>query len=95
MTQLPCSCGYEADTPVDLADHLGEVFIPGNDTAPDGLVHAETARDDSFPGLGTLRCTCGFATGDIATMDAHLLGVFIRDDAIGVDGRKHLGVQAA
>jgi hypothetical protein len=95
MPELACSCGYEADAPMDLADHLGEVFIPGDDTAPDGRVHAETARDGSFPGLGTLRCTCGFTTGDTATMDGHLLGVFIRADAIGTDGRQHLCAQVA
>ena len=37
MTSLDCSCGYEADTPTDLVDHLGEVFIPlSDDIGTDG-----------------------------------------------------------
>ena len=95
MTLLACSCGYEAGAPVDLGDHLGEVFIPGDDTAPDGRVHAEAARDGTFTALAALRCACGFTTGDTASMDGHLLRVFIPDDAIGLDGRKHVCAQAA
>jgi hypothetical protein len=87
MTQHSCSCGYKADSVEDLTDHLGEMFIPASDIAPDGQVHAEAARPD--PATGTLTCRCGF-TGDIAGFDQHLLSVFTPDDQIGLDGRGHV-----
>jgi serine/threonine-protein kinase RsbW len=40
-----CLCGYQATSDDDLADHLGELLIPGNDMAEDGQFHAEAARD--------------------------------------------------
>lgn len=45
-----CACGYRAESTEDFADHLGEMFIPANDIAPDGQVHAEAARTDPPPG---------------------------------------------
>jgi hypothetical protein len=60
------------------------MFIPADDTAPDGQAHAEAARTDP----ATLTCRCGF-TGDIADFDQHLIDVFTPADAIGLDGKKH------
>jgi hypothetical protein len=45
MTQDLCTCGYQAESPDDLAIHFGEMFIPDNDTASDGQVHNEAAQD--------------------------------------------------
>ena len=36
----------------------------------------------------------GFTTGDTATVDRHFLRVFIPDDAIGIEGRKHVSPPA-
>lgn len=96
MTDLDCSCGYEADTPADLADHLGEAFIPlSDDVGTDGRAHAEAARDGSSRGLADLMCLCGFTAVDTARMDEHLLGMFIPGDGIGPDGTRHVPQQAA
>lgn len=86
MTQHTCACGYKAESTEDLTDHLGEMFIPPDDVAPDGQVHAEAARTD--PATGTLTCRCGF-TGVIADFDQHLVYVFTPEDRIGVDGATH------
>jgi hypothetical protein len=86
MTKHTCACGYKAESTEDLTDHLGEKFIPPDDVAPDGQVHAEAARANLA--TGTLTCRCGY-TGNIADFDQHLIQVFTPADEIGVDGKKH------
>ena len=86
-----CACGYQADSPRDMADHLGEAFIPLDDVAPDGRAHAEAARDTPF---GSLTCLCGFrpdgALPESADeLDSHLLAAFTPADGIGLDGQRH------
>jgi hypothetical protein len=92
MTQDRCTCGYQAQDPDDLAIHFGEMFIPGNDTAPDGQVHNEAAqdnpRDTTTLGPHTLTCRCGF-TAPADAFDHHLLAVFSPPDRIGLDGNRH------
>jgi len=92
MIEHLCTCGYEADDPEDLTVHFGEMFIPANDTAPDGQVHCETARDKCTATAtttpGTLTCRCGL-TGNIEEFDRHLLAVFAPADRIGLDDKRH------
>jgi serine/threonine-protein kinase RsbW len=85
MSDHVCGCGYQADSGMDLGDHLGEVFSTGDDIAPDGRLHAEAGRG-SAPGR---RCLCGFAAGLAAELDSHLLQVFTPDDCVGRDSAKH------
>jgi anti-sigma regulatory factor (Ser/Thr protein kinase) len=85
MSDLDCACGYQADTAVDLADHLGEAYITDDDIAPDNQAHAETG-DGRTPGW---RCLCGFSGDTAAGLDDHLLRVFTPDGGIGRDGGKH------
>ena len=88
---IHCDCGYQADSPQDLTDHITEIFTPEDDRGPDGLVHAQAAGD--VPGTGgILTCLCGF-TGVPGDLDEHLLRVFIPADRIGRDGRKHCARQ--
>lgn len=86
---VPCSCGYEADSPTDLADHLSEVFTPCDDVAPDGQIHAEAAREGHVLNKLTLTCLCGFSS-DRSGMDEHFSRVFTPGDGIGLDGSKHV-----
>jgi hypothetical protein len=90
MNQLLCTCGYQAEDAADLATHFGEMFIPHDDVAPDGQVHAENARDadDSTPVPATLSCRCGITTS-FDDFDQHLLDVFAPADRVGLDGHKH------
>ncbi len=90
MTDHACACGYVADSPADLADHLGEAFIADDDTAPDGQVHAEAARTGNSPGSRARHCLCGFIAPDGDRLDEHLLSVFTPEDGTGRDGNKHL-----
>jgi hypothetical protein len=78
MTTAPeCTCGYQAASDDDLADHLGELLIPGNDEDASGQVHAEAARDGKLPvGQPQAACLCGFAAASPAGLDAHLLAAF-------------------
>ena len=92
MNDYTCACGYEAVTPEELGDHIGEMVIPPDDIAPDGQRHAEAACDRpktvGADQTGS-RCICGY-TSTIATgLDAHLLAVFTAPGAIGPDGRGH------
>ncbi len=88
-----CQCGYLADSQQDLTDHYREIFTPDDDKGPDGLAHAESARD--FPASdGILACLCGY-TGAIAALDEHFLRVFTPADWIGRDDMKHGTGQAA
>ena len=93
MTQHHCTCGYEAESPEDLTVHFGEMFIPDDDTAPDGQVHNEVARDTAIPRDTQepliLTCRCGF-TGTADAFDRHLLDVFTPADAVGADGKRHV-----
>ena len=90
MNEHACTCSYQADSPVDLVAHFGEMFIPADDVARDGQVHAEKARDTDSPRETpvTLTCRCGF-TSDIDGFDEHLLAVFAPADHIGLDGKAH------
>lgn len=100
MTDHRCSCGYAAASDDDLADHLGEMFSPQDDTAADGQVHAEAARDTPDGPQGPSRpagttsttwtCLCGFEAADIAQFDAHLVSAFTPADHIGHDGHEHV-----
>jgi hypothetical protein len=91
MTDTPrCSCGYEATETESLADHLGEQFIPPDDTAPDGRRHAEAAPGEPAHGWP---CVCGFTAADIQALDAHLLAAFTPPGAIGADGRRHVAAE--
>jgi hypothetical protein len=90
MTQDRCTCGYQADSPDDLAIHFGEMFIPIDDVAPDGQVHNEAAQDRPRPS-GTpliLTCRCGY-TSAAEAFDHHLLAIFTPAGRIGLDGRLH------
>jgi hypothetical protein len=62
------------------------MFTPGDDTAPDGQVHAEAANGAASAGLA---CLCGFTAGGIAGLDAHLARAFTPADRIGRDGDRH------
>lgn len=87
---IMCSCGYKADSPEDLNDHLGEAFIPGNDAAPDGQAHAEVARDGDAPVSPGRRCACGFAAPDAVALDQHILAALTPADHVGLDGHRHV-----
>ena len=87
MTDHSCGCGYQASSPEDLAAHLGEMLIPDDDTAPDGQVHAEAARDQPRTG-GILACLCGL-TGTASELDAHILSVLAPAGMPGRDGQAH------
>ncbi len=84
MSDYECGCGFQADSAADLSDHLGEVFLTGDDIAPDGRVHAEAG--DGAPGT---RCLCGLTVGTGTDLDDHLLRAFTPDDCVGRDGAKH------
>jgi hypothetical protein len=91
MSACRCACGHEAASAEDLTDHLGEQFIPADDTDADGQVHAEATREQGATELARVdwRCLCGFGAPDLAGFDAHLLSVFTPPDGIGADGRRH------
>ena len=97
MTTYDCECGHQGASDDDLTAHLGEWLIPRNDTAEDGAVHAEAARDpephpaDEHGGAGkagngasqlTFRYLCGFTSRTSAGLDAHLIAVFTPPGAI-------------
>ena len=81
MTGHRCCCGFSARDATDLTDHLGEMYLPADDTGIDGKAHAETV-----PGT----CLCGLAAADTAELDAHLLAAFTPAHGIGHDGRRHV-----
>jgi hypothetical protein len=85
MNDYTCACGYEAVTGEELSDHLGDMLIPDDDTAADGVLHAEVA------GQAGHRCLCGFTAEIGSGLDEHLLAVFTADGAVGRDGRGHGG----
>jgi hypothetical protein len=87
MTNNSCGCGYQASSPEDLTDHLAETLIPDDDTAPDGQVHAEAARDEPHIG-GILACLCGF-TGTASELDEHFLRALAPRDMTGRDDQVH------
>jgi hypothetical protein len=97
MGPLQCSCGYAGDEG-EFADHLAEAFVPlYDDTGTDGQAHAELAANRARTSVGSLdtgyapelACLCGFAAGDGAELDDHLLAAFITADRVGADGDKH------
>jgi hypothetical protein len=81
-----CSCGYAPTVMENLADHLGEMFIPSHDADQSGQLHGET-----IPG----RCLCGDIVASQAALDAHLLAAFTPPDHLGLDGRRHIPVGEA
>jgi hypothetical protein len=83
MNDRICACGFEADSDDELADHVGDMMIPDDDTAADGVRHAEAA------GQAGHRCLCGFTAGTGLVLDEHLLAVFTDSGALGRDGRGH------
>lgn len=88
MTQHTCTCGYQAEDPEDLTAHLGEMFIPDDDTAADGQAHFEASSDKGKDITVTLTCRCGFVA-PLGQFDQHLLDVFAPAGHIGLDGRGH------
>jgi hypothetical protein len=80
-----CVCGYEAASEQELADHIGEMMIPDDDTAADGIRHAEAT------GSAGSGCLCGFTARPETSLDGHLLAVFTVGGAVGRDGRRHDG----
>lgn len=88
-----CTCGYQAVGSDELGDHLREMFTSDSDTAPDGQVHAEAARDNPSPPStppAICQCLCGFTAVDMAGLDDHLLSAFTPADGIGYDGHEHV-----
>ncbi len=85
MNDYTCVCGHEAICGEDLADHVGDMMIPDDDTATDGVRHAEAAGQ---PGH---QCLCGFTAQAGAALDEHLLAAFTAAGAVGRDGRGHGG----
>jgi len=75
-----CSCGFTPTVDETLADHLGEMFIPDDDTDEAGQRHAET---------GARTCLCGHTATSGAGLDAHLLAAFTSPGHLGRDGRAH------
>jgi hypothetical protein len=78
---IACLCGFTPAGEETLADHLGEMFLPDDDTDEAGHRHAETT-----PGT----CLCGHAANNAAGLDAHLVTVFTPSGRIGRDGRTHI-----
>ena len=95
MTQLLCTCGYQAADLSDLTAHFGDMFIPKDDIAPDGQPHYENSQlkhtSAGMPAPATLTCRCGVTTS-FADFDQHLLDVFAPADRIGPDAQKHAPV---
>jgi hypothetical protein len=79
-----CSCGFAACDADELTDHLLGAFALANDTAPDGTLHAEAARNSA---AGPRRCLCGHQAGDL---DRHFLSVFTPHSATATDGTRHV-----
>jgi hypothetical protein len=99
MELLQCSCGYTGEA-AGLAEHLGEVFIPADDTGADGQAHAEMAAyaipaATGHPGalnVSGFTCLCSFSTEESAAFDDHLLAMFVTPDRVGTDGIRHAEV---
>ena len=94
MSERACRCGFVAESPSDLTDHLFEAFLPADDSATDDIGTDGQAHAERFdPGAdGSLwECLCGFTTIEMPAFDAHLLGVFTPANGIGRDGRPHGG----
>ena len=88
MDERTCACGFVATDDYQLSDHLAEVFIPADDRAADGQLHAQALRS-APPAGGGLTCLCGYRAPDGAVLDAHLLEVFTPPSRVGLDGRPH------
>ncbi|HUN32509.1 MAG TPA: ATP-binding protein [Trebonia sp.] len=86
-----CTCGFRADEPDGLFDHLEEAFAATSDRDAHGVRHAEAAHDVVGATL-TYQCLCGHSSGDAVGLDAHLLAVFTPLDGVGRDGRAHAPV---
>jgi hypothetical protein len=91
VNEHACLCGYGAAGAEGLRDHFAEMFTPDDDTAPDGRIHAEAARDTAGAGLA---CLCGFTGDGIASLDEHLARVFTPAGRIGRDGVRHARANA-
>lgn len=79
-----CSCGFTPTVDETLADHLGEMFIPDDDTDKASQSHAETdART----------CLCGHVATSSSDLDVHLLAAFTSPGHFGRDGRAHNPVE--
>jgi len=89
MDEIACACGFVPTDDYHLADHLGEVFIPADDRASDGQLHAEAGRDRSRAAGKALACLCGYRAADGGALDAHLLEVFALSGDAGLDGQPH------
>jgi len=89
MDEIACACGFVPTDDYHLADHLGEVFIPADDRARDGELHAEAARDGSRAAGVALACLCGYRAADGAALDAHLMQVFAPAGDAGLNGQPH------
>jgi hypothetical protein len=92
MPDYTCACGYDAVTPEELTDHIGDLVIPADDIAPDGIAHAEAAREQrgaTGPDPAGSRCVCGFTAGSTGGLEEHLLAAFTARGATGTDGLRH------
>jgi hypothetical protein len=85
-TPPSCSCGFAASDANEMADHLLAVFALDTDTAPDGALHVEAARDSP---AAPRRCLCGYGADDL---DRHFLSVFTPDSATAIDGTRHVSL---
>jgi hypothetical protein len=95
MDERTCACGFAPTDDYHLTDHLGEVFIPADDRAPDGQLHAEAARGTARTASDTARtasdvtCLCGYRAPDNAALDTHILRTFTPPSRVGLDGQPH------
>jgi len=78
-----CSCGFTPTVDETLADHLGEMFIPDDDTDEVGQRHAEA---------GGRTCLCGHKATSATGLDTHLVAALTPPGRVGRDGRPHAPV---
>ena len=84
-----CSCGFAAPTVPELIDHLHEAFSLADDTAPDGIQHAEAPRDQPADDP-LIRCLCGYPAISLDDLDRHILAAYTASDATAPDGSSHV-----
>jgi hypothetical protein len=86
LKALHCECGYRAADADDLFIHLAEMLLPDGDTDPNGITHAEVAREQSS---APLACLCGATANTLTELDAHLRAALTPASEIGPDGARH------
>ena len=92
VTRYRCSCAFVTNNADDFGEHLAITFVADDDTGMDDQQHFELT-DEAARRAGGFQlahaCACGFAADDLATLDDHLLRVFLTPESIGADGRAH------